>query len=97
MEESVKYCYTSCKSFRCGQHAINIQGPNSYCKWTGDKCIGSMCNYALCIDRKMLPNGVCGFSIRRKTEEKVLSKSEEDDKIKIKVRALKKLRTDDLF
>lgn len=33
-------------------------------------CTGYKCNYAYCVQRKLLPDGRCALFVRRKTEER---------------------------
>jgi hypothetical protein len=41
-----------------------------WCRWTEDMCNVANCTYAICTKRRLLPRGVCGESVKRKTIEK---------------------------
>ncbi|MCW4020757.1 MAG: hypothetical protein NWF14_05980 [Candidatus Bathyarchaeota archaeon] len=78
-----KKCSSGCKKLRCGQSALQFRGRNSWCRWTDEPCNPASCSYAMCITRRLLPNGVCGETVRRKTIEK---KPEDDTIHSIRVR-----------
>lgn len=68
MEEN-KVCFPACDSFKCDQRALIYAGRRIYCRWADDDCVGHTCNYAVCVRGRLLPNGVCGLTIKRKTED----------------------------
>jgi len=41
-----------------------------WCKWVNSPCTGYKCNYAYCIQKKLLPDGRCALFVKRRTEEK---------------------------
>jgi hypothetical protein len=54
-----------------------------WCRWTEELCNPTNCSFAICVNRRLLPNGVCGETLKRKTVEKNL---EEDSVSTVKVR-----------
>lgn len=42
----------------------------AWCRWTDEPCDIANCNYAMCISRRLLPRGICGITIKRKTVER---------------------------
>lgn len=67
-----------------------------WCRWTEEDCEVSNCSYAMCAKRRLLPKGVCGESIKRKTietdpEEAVIPT------VKLKGKALRKLGEKEIF
>ena len=42
-------------------------GQRIHCRWADDVCVGSTCNYSVCIRGRLLPDGSCGLTVRRKT------------------------------
>jgi hypothetical protein len=91
----VKYCYPSCKFFRCAKKSVAHRGNNVWCTWTEEECNISNCSYALCVKRRLLPNGVCGETVKRKTTDK---KPEEIGlPVKLRGKIVKKLGEDELF
>lgn len=67
-----KLCTPLCPYFRCAKNASVVTTkfyrgkPRKVilCRWTGDLCIGSQCQYAYCTKRAMLPDGSCGLELR---------------------------------
>jgi len=68
-----------------------------YCKWADDNCVGSKCNYALCIRGRLLSNGVCGLSIKRKTNEEMGPEVIKIENIKLREKLKKRFREEDLI
>jgi len=64
-----KKCFPSCKVFRCGKNAIVYRGNTVWCRWTEEECEISNCTYAMCARRRLLPGGICGETVKRKTTE----------------------------
>ena len=54
-----------------------------WCNWTEEPCNPANCSYAICATRRLLPGGLCGETVRRKTVE---TGPEEDIMPKVKVR-----------
>ncbi|MFQ6081109.1 MAG: hypothetical protein ACE5OW_05530 [Candidatus Bathyarchaeia archaeon] len=50
--------------------ALVYRGNRAWCRWTEEECEVSNCSYAMCAKRRLLPNGVCGETVKRKTTEK---------------------------
>ncbi|MCS7096278.1 MAG: hypothetical protein N3F10_05810 [Candidatus Bathyarchaeota archaeon] len=92
----IKICSPTCNLFKCGKNAAIYRRDSVWCKWTEDKCNVSNCSYALCVKRRLLPRGVCGESVKRKTSE---SQPEEvaGPSIKLRGRALRKIGEKELF
>jgi hypothetical protein len=55
----------------------------AWCKWSEEQCDPTNCNYPTCLTRRLLPNGKCGETVKRKTVEK---EPEEDTVQPVKVR-----------
>jgi hypothetical protein len=67
-----------------------------WCSWTEDKCEVEDCQYAMCYKRRLLPKGICGETVKRKTIER---KPEDipEQSIKLRGKALRRIRDDDFF
>jgi len=56
-------CSVSCRSFKCSRKALlikRIKGQKQFiCKLDGGECIGYMCNFAECAERKLADDGTC--------------------------------------
>ncbi|MEM3549739.1 MAG: hypothetical protein QXN87_00435 [Candidatus Bathyarchaeia archaeon] len=94
--DQVKKCSSKCELFRCGKNAAIFRKDGVWCRWTEDICNVANCTYALCVKRRLLPGGICGETIKRKTAEKppeeVIGPS-----IKLRGRALRKIGEKELF
>jgi hypothetical protein len=56
--------------FRCGKKAVLYRGNTMWCRWTDDECEIANCSYATCAKRRLLPRGICGETVKRKTTER---------------------------
>jgi len=72
------------------------EGSKLYCRWADDICAGTTCNYVICVRGRLLANGVCGLTVKRKTieEEKM---EEEKIPIRIKSKTLQRLGGDEIL
>jgi hypothetical protein len=66
-----KSCYPKCRDFNCTKRALTYRGKTGWCNWTNEVCDLKGCTYAICQKRQLLDNGVCGFTVKRKTREDV--------------------------
>lgn len=80
---NVKRCSPRCGKFRCGKNALQFRGNTAWCRWTDETCNVTNCSYTTCITRRLLPGGICGETVKRKTVDK---KPEEDEITAVKVR-----------
>jgi hypothetical protein len=46
-----------------------FRGNNVWCRWTEEECEVANCTYAICTKRRLLPRGICGETVKRKTIE----------------------------
>ena len=63
-------CNPQCRYFRCGRKILDFRRNPPWCNWVNSPCTGYKCNYAYCVQKKLLPDGRCALFVRRKTEEK---------------------------
>ncbi|MCJ7424160.1 hypothetical protein MUP01_07820 [Candidatus Bathyarchaeota archaeon] len=68
--DQVKTCSPGCQSFKCTESAVVYRGDGVWCKWTDELCGVANCTCAICVKRRLLPKGICGETIKRKTVEK---------------------------
>ena len=66
---SAQPCYSRCRDFTCTKRAMSFRGKSTWCQWTEAECEPTKCTYAVCFKRQLLDNGICGFTIKRKTKE----------------------------
>ncbi len=59
-------------------------------------CNVANCTYALCVKRRLLPQGICGETVKRQTVEK---EPEEiiDEPVKLRGKALRKIGDRELY
>jgi hypothetical protein len=67
---SERKCSPTCNLFKCGKAAAAYRGNAVWCRWTEDDCEVSNCQYATCTKRRLLPKGICGETVKRKTVER---------------------------
>ena len=70
MLSHAKRCSPTCKFFRCAKNAAVYHGNKVWCRLTDEPCDVAHCAYAMCIKRRLLPGGICGETVKRKTVEK---------------------------
>ena len=58
------------RAFMCARRALVIRRRGgrlyAFCEWTGDRCIGWRCQYAVCMRHALSPDGKCGLLMKRK-------------------------------
>jgi hypothetical protein len=67
-----------------------------WCRWTEDNCEIANCSFATCVKRRLLPAGVCGESVKRKTMETDPEKTIIPS-VRLKGKALRKLGEKEIF
>ncbi|MFB0543918.1 MAG: hypothetical protein ACETVR_03970 [Candidatus Bathyarchaeia archaeon] len=87
----VKLCFPKCEEFRCSKRALRIQGGGAWCTWTNEPCNPTNCTYALCMRRRLLSNGVCASSIKRRTREEEQPEDLLKEEIKVRSKLLRKV------
>lgn len=93
----VKLCFPNCRDFKCTKKSLRLQGGNAWCLWTNEPCDPKSCNYAICYKRQLLDNGVCGFSVKRKTREDVRPEDVFRDEIKVRGKLMRKIGEKKIF
>lgn len=91
-----KACSPVCQYFKCAKNAAFYRRDAVWCRWTEEMCNVANCTYALCVKRRLLPRGICGETVKRKTVEKA---PEEviGQPIKLRGKALRKIGDRELF
>ena len=92
----VKACSPTCQSFKCAKEAAVYRQDAVWCRWTEETCDIADCTYAMCMKRRLLPKGVCGETIKRKTVEKPPDEVI-GPPIKLRGRALRKIGEKEIF
>ena len=88
-----KRCTPLCRFFKCAKRALVIRGDRFWCRWANDECDVANCAFATCIRRRLLPGGICGETVKRRTEE---VGPEAIPAIKVSPRILKKLGEEEI-
>ena len=89
-----KYCFPKCEFFRCAKKAVR-RGNKVWCTWTDEECNVSNCSYAVCVKRRLLPDGICGETVKRKTAEK--GPEEMASPVKLRGKIIKKIGEEEIF
>jgi hypothetical protein len=92
-----KACSPNCSSFKCAQNNVFYRRDSIGCRLTEEKCTIANCTYSMCIKRRLLPGGVCGETVKRKTVEKDVDDDFLGESIKIKGKALRKLGDKEIY
>ena len=92
----VKACSPMCPSFKCANNSVFARQDAAWCRWTEEVCNVANCTYALCIKRRLLPRGVCGETVKRKTVDKP-PEGDMGEAIKLRGKALRKIGERELF
>jgi len=92
----VKHCSPNCGFFRCGKNALMFRGNNVWCRWTEESCEVANCSYATCIKRRLLPQGICGETVKRKTVETEPERTVMPT-VRLKGKALRKMGEKEIF
>jgi len=73
-----------------------FQGSKTWCRWAEDECSAAACSYAMCVRGRILPNGLCGLTVRRRTAE-LEGPEEMAEEIKLKGKISKRFGRADLL
>jgi len=91
-----KKCSPTCKFFRCAKNAAVYRRDGVWCRLTNEPCDVAHCAYAICVKRRLLPGGICGETVKRKTVEKgpeeVIGPT-----VKLRGRALRRIGEKEIF
>ena len=87
----------TCNAFKCAQNNIFFRRDSVGCRLTEEKCDIANCTYSMCMKRRLLPGGVCGETVKRKTVEKDVEDGFLGESIKLKGKALRKLGDQEFY
>lgn len=73
-----------------------FRGNRVWCRWTEEECEVSNCSYATCIKRRLLPRGICGETVKRKTTEREPEEAI-GPSVKLRGRAFRKIGEKEIF
>ena len=90
-----EYCNPRCQSFKCANRALIPKKELLWCRYADDNCDAKTCKFAQCLRGKLLPNGVCGLSVKQRTVN--LKLSDLDQPVKVSGKLAQKLRERELF
>jgi hypothetical protein len=72
------------------------RGNTVWCRLTEEECEIANCSYATCIKRRLLPNGICGETVKRRTTE-IEPEETMIPTVKLKGKALRRLGEKEIF
>ena len=93
---AIRHCSPNCELFKCGKYATMYQSDRVWCRWTEENCEIAHCSFATCIKRRLLPEGVWGESVKRKTVESDPEKTIMPT-VRLKGKAFRKLGEKEIF
>mgnify|MGYP006992570468 CR=1 FL=1 len=91
-----KACSPTCPSFKCAQNSAFYRRDGVQCKWTEEMCNVAICQYSLCMKRRLLPNAICGETVKRQTVERDFE-DDIDEPVKLKGKALRKFGDKEIY
>jgi len=91
----VKKCSPTCKKFRCGRNVLVYNKNIAWCRWTDEPCNIANCSYAMCATRRLLPEGICGETVKRKTVER--NPEDIGPLVKVKGKTFRKIGEKEIF
>lgn len=92
-----KMCSPRCRDFKCVKNALSYRGGQAWCNWTNELCDIKSCNYAACYKRRLLDNGVCGLTVKRKTREDVEPEEFTVEEIRVRPKITRKIGEKTIF
>jgi len=92
----VKHCSPRCSLFKCAKNAAIYSGNDVWCRLADEKCNVANCNYATCIKRRLLPEGICGETVKRKTIDKRIEETV-GPSIKLRGKTLRRVGEKEVF
>jgi len=84
-----------CQKFRCGKNSIIYRGDKAWCGWTDELCEVKNCSYAICATRRLIPGGICGETLKRKTSERRIE--DISPVVKVRGKTFRKIGEKELF
>jgi hypothetical protein len=91
-----KACSPTCPSFKCAKNSVMYRRDAIWCGMTEETCTVANCTYSMCMKRRMLPQGICGETVRRQTVEKDFE-DDIDVPVKLKGKAFRKFGERELY
>ena len=91
-----KACSPTCSAFKCTQNSTVYRDGTVWCRWTEEMCNVSNCTYAICVKRRLLPKGVCGETVKRKTVDR-LPEDDFGESVKLRGKTLRKIGEKEIF
>ncbi len=73
-----------------------FHGKTPWCRLTEEPCNPINCNYAICIARRLLSQGICGETMKRRTIERS-PEEEEIPAIRVRGKVLRKIGEKEIF
>jgi hypothetical protein len=96
-----KNCSPTCQSFKCAKNAAIFRRDSTWCREGEEPCAVAKCTYSMCFKRRLLPGGVCGETVKRKTVEHDLDgdfiDDEEDNSVRMKGKNMRRFGNDKDF
>jgi len=95
MSDQPKPCFPNCEFFRCTQRSILFKGQVAWCNFADDECEISKCKYSQCVRSRLMPSGICGFTVTTKNSE--IEPAEIAKPIKVPAKLIQKIKEREIF
>ena len=92
-----KPCSATCPSFKCVKNAVLYRRDFVWCSEAEENCNVAGCTYAVCVKRRLLPRGICGETVKRKTVDKAPEEETVGQPIRLRGKTLRKIGERELF
>jgi hypothetical protein len=96
MAQAKKACSPTCSAFKCTNNSVFYRREGVWCRMTEEMCNVAKCTYSFCMKKRLLPEGVCGETVKRQTVEKDLE-DVDDVPVRLKGKALRKFGDKDFY
>lgn len=97
MAQAKKACSPTCSAFKCAKNAVFYRRDGVWCRDTEELCNVAKCTYSMCMKRRLLPQGICGETVRRQTVERDFEDIDAIPSVKLKGKALRKFGDKDFY
>ena len=91
-----KACSPTCPSFKCSKNSTFYTRNGVMCRWTEEVCNVGNCQYPMCMKRRLLPNAICGETVKRQTVERDFD-DDIDEPVRLKGKALRKFGDREIY
>jgi hypothetical protein len=97
LAQAKKACSPTCSAFKCAKNSVFYRRDGVWCRDTEELCNVTKCTYSMCMKRRLLPGGICGETVKRRTVERDFDDIDDAPSVKLKGKALRKFGDKDFY